>query len=610
MLYLIYVLAIIAIALFFIFSIPGVTKKMIEELDRPIIPRLIASVVVIGLTVLATLFFGVEGTYSYDTVLGIGLLNSAVILLSYNILMVKGDLKEFNSVLKDKYHSEESERQQQIQALEEKSKAIEDKERKLKDENEALKNEKEMLESLQKKLTVKENEFRQLESLEEKLKRDRGELQSSIRIGVQAELQNITLEYERRATREKVELQEKYNAKIVAFVSSATQKMHERIHSDKKDLLDDIFSFDGETSDDFFEMKQLKESLTHEKEEIEKSRLLVEMEQKVSQANEHVVNAKSSALDIKSENVDLKSELKLLANEFTMGLTKEQLTRENAVDTVLHKLELEQERRKADYQKIGSQLQVMDAQTKAGLIELKSSLTIALKDLQLSTANSLREVRENVGDMKLQFGQEILRLDGQQGQILTELEKYYAKNQQFVNQCQGIALEAKSQNLDGQNILNKVNTLYGQYKTDARGIEQRLRTSMDQVSVKESQLANSVGESMLKLKSISDQQFSTMRDMALEKKDINLLWKEKNEEHDRNIQEVRHQKQDLDMNRKLFNQEQSSFDKHKSSVMENARLTHRNYMQEQEYKMAMFKAENSGGWLSRWAKNIENLQSK
>lgn len=189
--------------------------------------------------------------------------------------------------------------------------------------------------------------------------------------------------------------------------------------------------------------------------------------------------------------------------------------------------------------------------------------------------------------------------------ILTELEKYYAKNQQFVNQCQTIDLEARQQNMDGQHLLNQVNHVHNQHKVEARDIESRLRSSMDQVSLKQGQLANYVGESMLKLKSISDQQFITMKDMALEKKDIGLFWKEKNMEHDMNLQEIKHQQNDLNRTRQLFSQEKSSLDQYKSSVMENARLTHRSYIAEQQHMIAMHKAQNSDGWLSRWARSFE-----
>ena len=227
-----------------------------------------------------------------------------------------------------------------------------------------------------------------------------------------------------------------------------------------------------------------------------------------------------------------------------------------------------------------------------------------------------------MSSMKLKFGQEVMRLDGQQSNILTDLEKYYAKNQKFINQCQSIALEARMQNLDGQYILNQVNCLHKEHQLKSESMEKQMRLTLDQVAVKEGQLANSIGESMLKLKSISDQQYIAMKDMALEKKDIDVLWREKNLEHDMNLQEVRHQQEQLDKTRQLFGQEmciisiskflfgqeRSAFDQHKSNVLQNAQLTHKLQMDEYEHKLALEKAQNSGGFLTRWARNIENLR--
>lgn len=299
-----------------------------------------------------------------------------------------------------------------------------------------------------------------------------------------------------------------------------------------------------------------------------------------------------------------------MASEFKNELVNERSSRERSVDTVLHKLELEEERRKSDTKDVGNKIMLLAEQTRGKFIELTSMISDNLKDMEMRTMNSFREVRENLSDMKLQFGQEVLRLDGQQGQILNELEKYYIKNQEFVNKCQSLALEAKSQNLDGHHLLNRVSHLYNQHKTEARMMENNLQTALDQVAVKEGNLANVVGESMLKLKAVSDQQYIAIKDMALEKKDINLLWKEKNQEHEMNLQEVRHQKQDLDRMKQFLDQEKSHFSENKSNVMDNARLTHQLYMNEQRYHETLKKVQSSQSFLGKIARAADFALSK
>ncbi len=440
-----------------------------------------------------------------------------------------------------------------------------------------------------------------------------------------------------------LKLHKEYQNKAGAFVSETKERMSEQLRREKEIIVDNIFSFDSSEKDDFFEMKKARESIEKEKEEIQKSQFLLDVDQKVSKANEHVLAAKHSALEIKSENVDIRSEMKNMAFEFKSDLQKEKFEREKSDYTLLHQLELEQERRQSDYRAIGDRLAVMDAQTQAKFTELSSSIFTNLKDLEFKTISGFREVRENISDMKLQFGQEVLRLDSQQGQILNELEKFYVKNQQYVNQCQSLAIEARRQNVDGQQLLNKVNNLHIQHKQESREIERKLRSTMDQVAVKEGELANSVGASMLKIKSFSDDQFIALKDLALQRKGIEVLWQEKNSEHKMNLQELRHQKGDMDrmqqlysqelshrktdmdrtqqmysqeldhkkrdinMTRQLFAQERSSFEQHKNDALENARLNHRMFMNKQEHFIALQKAQNSGGWLTRWARNIENM---
>ena len=141
-------------------------------------------------------------------------------------------------------------------------------------------------------------------------------------------------------------------------------------------------------------------------------------------------------------------------------------------------------------------------------------------------------------------------------------------------------------------------------------MENNLQTALDQVAVKEGNLANVVGESMLKLKAVSDQQYIAMKDMALEKKDINLLWKEKNQEHEMNLQEVRHQKQDLDRMKQFLDQEKSHFSDNKSNVMDNARLTHQLYMNEQRYHETLKKVQSSQSFLGKIARAADFALSK
>ncbi len=392
-----------------------------------------------------------------------------------------------------------------------------------------------------------------------------------------------------KANEIEIGLQSQYDIRMSDFMTATKSKMEKRFIEEKEKFITDIFSYDATVRDDFYEIKQAKESLHKEKEQIEKSKFLQEVEEKVSKANEHVISAKSAALDIKSENVDLWSEIKALTNDFKLDLTKEKAEREQTINIVIHKLELEQEKRKSETKEILAKLTVMEAENKSRMAEIKSSFSIALKELESKTVKLFSDVKDNMSQIKLKFGKEILRLDGQQAKILTELERYYVKNEQFVNQCKTLALEARQSTIEGNNLLNQVNLLYSQHKLDADKIEARLSNSLDKISVVEGKLANTIGQAMLELKSISDEHYFSMKDLSLEKKDIDLIWREKNNEHELNLQELQHHQYKLDNTRELIR-----------SDNQNSSLRHKMFMEEQKHVMAMNRVLNSGSYLNSW----------
>lgn len=446
----------------------------------------------------------------------------------------------------------------------------------------------ERLDMKEKRLDEQEAQIQQVVS--ETIQQEKDKLYESMALEKELFQNELAEQYQQdkeNLEKEREQIQKSYNEKMMEFVDRMTEKMEKRIYHEKESILDNVFAFDQNETDDFFELKAARESIQKEKEELEKSKFLLDVEEKVSQAKEHVLSAKSSALEVKSENVDLKTEMKLMMNQ----------------------LNLQEEKRKTDYKIISEKLIVMDAQTKLAVKELSMGLQQNVNELKIKAAQEFLEINKSMSGMKLEFAMELNRLEGQEGKILNELENYYLKNQQFIQKCEHIALEAKRQNLNGQQILNQVNKVHDEHKLESKQMEHSLRRTMEQVALKEGQLANQVGESMLKLKNISDEQFHVMKDMALEKKDINLLWREKNIEHDMNLQEIKHQKNDLSRTRQLLSQEKSAFNQEKRNVLENAKLTHQSYMTEQQHFIALQKAQSSGGWLSQMAKSIEAYQA-
>ena len=432
----------------------------------------------------------------------------------------------------------------------------------------------------------------QLTEKRAQLQRDREEVEANIEHGIRKQEEVIRQEYESRYKRKEEELCLAFHDKMNEFTTSMTDKMERRILQEKQELVDDVFSFEGGEDNGAFELRRAKTTLEQREAEVDKNAFMLEMEKKVNEAAQQVIEAKKHGLDIRAENLSFQFQLK-----------EETINRERAFERLQSQMEVDGIRRESDRRELEHKLEMLGVDVKMRLLELGSKVESRLKDIEMDAKRSFLEVKENISDMRHEFGKEILRMDGQQGRILNELERYNLKNQGYVQEMQGLAVEARRSNLEGKNLLDRVNLIREKHQMELQGIEQKLGLAMDKVSVHEGRLANSVGSAMLKLKSISDEQYATMRDLALEKKDTNLLWREKNIEHDRNLEKVAYEKRDLERLREQFELK-------KSNAFEQAKLQHNLYMTEQRYTEALSKANSSGGFLSRVARGIEEAWNK
>ncbi len=509
-----------------------------------------------------------------------------------------------------------------------------------------------------------------------------------------------------------VELQNRFNNELNEFMETISVKMEDKFIEKKKNLVSNIFTFESNEEDGFYEMKQASERFKKKEEDLEKSKFIQEVTDKVIEArehslksNEHALRAKHTAYDIKSENVDLKSEIDSLAkdlihgfdkakleresadkeiqykfeselskeksereksdkkleydfnmelskekherkssdqelknefqkglseekyerqlsdnnekherinsdkdlkHEFETGLSKERHQTEIAINKLFSMLELEQEKRQSDKKEILSNLVTMEARNDSKIAELKSSFSITLNELESKTIKTFSDLKDKISKINLKYGQEIMRLDGQQSRILTELEKYYNKSQKFVNECKNLAIEAREQNLKSDQLFNKVNNLYEKYKSNSDEIESKLRSSLEQVAVKNGELANTIGESMLRLKNISDDQYLAMKDLSLENKKVDAIWKEKNADYEKNLQELKHSKEKVEHTRDLLNSERQTFNKEKQYADRNSKLRHELHMHKEQYKEEMEKVIKHRDWLNSYSQNYRN----
>lgn len=133
------------------------------------------------------------------------------------------------------------------------------------------------------------------------------------------------------------------------------------------------------------------------------------------------------------------------------------------------------------------------------------------------------ELKQELSDTKLQFGQEILRIDKQQLQIIDRLQDYENKIKAFSIEMGQIKNAAERFAIRGEDMLNKANTVYQRHRTEISKVSNELNVALERMSLREQSFSNRVGAAKIKLDEISNQQYLALKDIAHERIGINML---------------------------------------------------------------------------------------
>ena len=339
-------------------------------------------------------------------------------------------------------------------------------------------------------------------------------------------------------------MRERHGIEFTNFQEKIREEFNQKVKYEKANLVDNMFEFNKETNDDYFEF-------TEAKKEIEKDKLIIELGGKVMEASHHEMAAKKAAMETKSEYGSLRADMKVMENDFKMNLQTERNERKSDVQKVLHMLEVEHVKRKSETRDIRNTIALMKERNKSKFVELKYYFQNEIKNVQMQTFQVFTQMKESITEMKLQFGKEILRLDKQDQRILVDLEKYYTKSQAFVNQCKAIANEARSQNIESNYLMNKVETLYKKHSLEARDMERKMNHSLSKIAVREGDFANRVGEALLNIKHASLDNIYALKDIGLERKGLDLAYVSKEKEQARMLDKLKEQEKSIEKSRRM-----------------------------------------------------------
>lgn len=144
----------------------------------------------------------------------------------------------------------------------------------------------------------------------------------------------------------------------------------------------------------------------------------------------------------------------------------------------------------------------------------------SVKELVL---NLEQRIYREIGDVKLQFGHEVLRLDQQQLKMLGKLQEFNNTIGSFHNDMRRLRMDAERFEMRGQDMLNKTITIQQRHEVAMKKQSLELSDGLQKMALHDQEFANQVGSAKLMLEQRSGAINLALKDMAYERIGINAL---------------------------------------------------------------------------------------
>jgi len=272
-------------------------------------------------------------------------------------------------------------------------------------------------------------------------------------------------------------------------------------HQTKKDVLGAIFGDERLTLNekyalsDTYEKRKEEERKLKEREEIERDRNKNEMDRRFLDQDSKILDLTHEFRDevrgIKTEIIQLGERMSQQEVEFKTALLQ-------VMQTVTDM--------KSYFEEKFMTLQ----------IHMTEQLTACKEMLTMLRA----EYKEDMANTKLQFGQEILRIDQQQGAVINKLESYY-------NQLKSVSLQVEKVRMEGQRnktetyaMFERARTLYERNRLQMENHSNEIGLQLKEISVQRGDFANSVGRAKMMLDHQSHELNMAIKGMGYERMGI------------------------------------------------------------------------------------------
>lgn len=311
----------------------------------------------------------------------------------------------------------------------------------------------------------------------------------------------------------------------------AQKAAEDATHQTKRDVLGAIFGDNRLTINeryarsDEYEKQQEEEKSRKQREEIERERNEVKMERRFLDQDGKILDLTH---EVREEVRGIRVEITQLGEQ----ISKQELEFKTAL------------------------LQVMQTVTdmKSYFEEKFANLQIHMSEQLLACREMITmlraEYKEDMATTKLQFGQEILRIDQQQGTIVNKLESYHNQLKSVSLQVEKVRMEGQRNKVETFSMFERARTLYERNRLQMESHSSEIGLQLKEISVQRGDFANSVGRAKMTLDHQAHELNMAIKGMGYEKMGIEAARQDfqtrQNAEHTKGQmirQEITHQSQ-------------------------------------------------------------------
>lgn len=159
----------------------------------------------------------------------------------------------------------------------------------------------------------------------------------------------------------------------------------------------------------------------------------------------------------------------------------------------------------------------LEAYMKEKLSALELSFFKELETLKGVVTNLRVELKQDIGETRLQFGQEILRVDKQQMKIVDNLRSYEHKIRSFGVEMRKIRVDAERFNMRGEAMLEKAQIAHQRHKADIKVVSNEISTSLEKIAIKEEGFATKVSSVWTRMDQVTEDNRMALKQAAVER---------------------------------------------------------------------------------------------